>query len=112
MSYSDQETGKQYPLKVYWQPGCSSCLKTKEFLFDNGMKFDSINVLEDDRGFKELEALGTEQTRKTLLRHGAKEPFFGVKIGEMQAIRKKIVVDYQLALDLYDTGNYDAIYFA
>ena len=54
MRYSDQETDQQHPLKVYWQPGCSSCLKTKEFLIDNGMKFDSINVLEDERGFMEL----------------------------------------------------------
>ncbi len=48
----------QAPLKVYWQPGCSSCLKTKEFLLANGMEFESINVLEDERGFRELEALG------------------------------------------------------
>ena len=48
----------KYPLKVYWQPGCSSCLKTKEFLLANGMEFESINVLEDQQGFKELEALG------------------------------------------------------
>ncbi len=46
------------PLKVYWQPGCSSCLKTKEFLIANGVEFQSINVLEDDDGFRELEALG------------------------------------------------------
>ncbi len=46
------------PLKVYWQPGCSSCLKTKEFLLANGMEFESINVLEDEKGFRELEALG------------------------------------------------------
>ncbi len=46
------------PLKVYWQPGCSSCLKTKEFLLANGVEFESINVLEDEKGFKELEALG------------------------------------------------------
>ena len=46
------------PLKVYWQPGCSSCLKTKEFLLANGVEFESINVLEDDNGFRELEALG------------------------------------------------------
>jgi hypothetical protein len=58
MSYSDQGKGEQAPLKVYWQPGCSSCLKTKEFLIENGMEFDSINVLEDERGFKELEAFG------------------------------------------------------
>ena len=43
----------EIPLKVYWQPGCSSCLKTKEFLIANGMEFDSINVHEDETGFKE-----------------------------------------------------------
>ena len=48
----------QQALKVYWQPGCSSCLKTKEFLLANGMEFESINVLEDEKGFRELEALG------------------------------------------------------
>jgi len=58
MIYSDQGNGEHAPLKVYWQPGCSSCLKTKEFLIANGMEFDSINVLEDERGFKELEAFG------------------------------------------------------
>ncbi|GIS91400.1 MAG: hypothetical protein CM1200mP20_14410 [Pseudomonadota bacterium] len=36
------------PLKVYWQPGCSSCLMTKEFLLDNNVEFESINVLEDE----------------------------------------------------------------
>ena len=46
------------PLKVYWQPGCSSCLKTKEFLIDHGIAFQSVNVLEDEEGFKELQALG------------------------------------------------------
>ena len=51
---------EQPPLKVYWQPGCSSCLKTKEFLIANGMEFDSINVLEDERGFRDLEALGVK----------------------------------------------------
>lgn len=51
-------TTEKVPLKVYWQPGCSSCLKTKEFLISNGMEFESINVLEDENAFKELEALG------------------------------------------------------
>lgn len=46
------------PLKVYWQPGCSSCLKTKEFLLDHGVPFQSVNVLDDEDGFRELEALG------------------------------------------------------
>lgn len=45
-------------LKVYWQPGCSSCLKTKEFLIENGIEFESVNVLEDENGFAELQELG------------------------------------------------------
>lgn len=59
-----------------------------------------------------LEALGTAQTKKTLARHGAKEPFFGVKIGDMKPIVKEIRADHALALGLYDTGNSDAMYFA
>ena len=46
------------PVKVYWQPGCSSCLKTKEFLIDNGISFESVNVLDDEKGFAELQSLG------------------------------------------------------
>ncbi|MDA0997389.1 MAG: glutaredoxin domain-containing protein [Proteobacteria bacterium] len=46
------------PLKVYWQPGCSSCLKTKEFLLEHGVPFESVNVLDDAQGFEELAALG------------------------------------------------------
>ena len=60
----------------------------------------------------ELKKLGTEQTKKTFLRHGAKEPYFGVKIGDLKVLQKKIKMDYQLALELYDTGNSDAMYLA
>lgn len=65
-----------------------------------------------DEVMAELKALGTEQTKKTYLRHGAKEPFFGVKIGDMKVIQKRIKRDHALALALYDTGNSDAMYFA
>ena len=53
-----QAEGDALPVKVYWQPGCSSCLKTKEFLLEHGIPFVSVNVIEDEEGFKELEALG------------------------------------------------------
>ena len=54
MSYSDQGKGEQAPLKVYWQPGCSSCLKTKEFLIENGMEFVSItNYMTNDYSYDE-----------------------------------------------------------
>jgi len=61
---------------------------------------------------QELERLGSEQTRKTWMRHGAKGPIFGVKIGDMKNIQKKIRHNHELALQLFDTGNGDVMYFA
>lgn len=60
----------------------------------------------------QLKKLGTEQTKKTFTRHGAKEPFFGVKVGDLKVLQKKIKTDHALALELYDTGNSDAMYLA
>jgi len=55
-----------------------------------------------------LQLAGSEQTRKTYLRHGACEPLFGVSFATLKALLKKIGVDHELALALWDTGNYDA----
>jgi DNA alkylation repair enzyme len=59
-----------------------------------------------------LEKLGTAQTRKTWTAHGATGEFFGVKIGDMKGLLKKIKGRQDLALDLYATGNLDAMYLA
>ncbi|MDP6895466.1 MAG: glutaredoxin domain-containing protein, partial [Rhodospirillales bacterium] len=63
------------PLKLYWQPGCSSCLKMKEFVLDHGVRFESVNVLEDDAGFAELQELGVRMVpiaaRGTVWANGA-----------------------------------------
>lgn len=56
--------------------------------------------------------MGTEQTKMTLIRHGAMEPIFGVRIGDMKKLVKTVKKDQQLALALFDTGNYDAMYLA
>lgn len=61
---------------------------------------------------EELKPLGKDSIKKVLSNHGIREPFFGVKIGDLKPIEKRIKKDYQLALDLYDTGNYDAMYLA
>ena len=45
-------------IKAYWQPGCTSCLRMKEFLTKHGVPFVSVNVLEDKDAFTELAALG------------------------------------------------------
>lgn len=60
----------------------------------------------------ELRPLGRESYKKVMRNHGVPEPFFGVKIEELKKIQKRIKRDYQLALDLYATGNYDAQYLA
>lgn len=61
----------------------------------------------------ELEALATPSTKKTLTRHGAKGPFFGVKIEDMKKkLLKHVKPDHELALALYETGNSDAMYLA
>lgn len=45
-------------IKAYWQPGCTSCLRMKEFLTKHGVPFVSVNVLEAKDAFAELAALG------------------------------------------------------
>ena len=55
-----------------------------------------------------LEKAGSEQTRKTYARHGAKEPMFGVSFAALKTLMKRIRVDHDLALRLWDTGNFDA----
>lgn len=50
--------------------------------------------------------------KELLARHGAREPFFGARIGDMKPLVKKIKKDHELALELYATGNSDAMYFA
>lgn len=60
----------------------------------------------------ELEAMGSEATKRLLLKHGAREPFFGVKIGDLKPLHKKLKGQQALALELYATGNADAQYLA
>jgi 3-methyladenine DNA glycosylase AlkD len=61
---------------------------------------------------KQLEEYGNEQTKSVLLKHGAKEPFFGVKVQDLKKILKKTKKNHELSLELYATGNSDAMYLA
>lgn len=45
-------------VKAYWQPGCTSCLRMKEFLTRHGVPFRSINVLAEPEAFADLAKLG------------------------------------------------------
>ena len=61
---------------------------------------------------KELEKKGSESIKKIFLNHGAKGPLFGVKVGDLKVIQKKVKKDHQLAMELFGTGIYDAMYLA
>src|SRR6185503_2281438 len=45
-------------LRVYWRPGCSSCVKVKEFLSELGVEYESVNVSAQPEAMDELRALG------------------------------------------------------
>lgn len=45
-------------VSVYWRPGCSSCLKTKEFMEEHGIPFESVNVEADADAMREIMAAG------------------------------------------------------
>lgn len=66
----------------------------------------TIEILE------ELKFYGSESIKKIFVKHGAKEPFFGVKVSDLKIIQKKVKKNYELSLELYDTGNSDAMYLA
>ena len=61
----------------------------------------------------ELKKKGTAQTRKIYARHGmATDNMFGVSIADLKLIARKIKGQQALAMELYATGNVDAMYLA
>jgi 3-methyladenine DNA glycosylase AlkD len=56
----------------------------------------------------QLKSLGDEARRKHNARAGAPENQFGVKLGDLRALAKKIKTDHELALQLWETSNVEA----
>ncbi|MEQ1614381.1 MAG: glutaredoxin domain-containing protein [Hyphomicrobiaceae bacterium] len=48
-------------VSVYWQPGCTSCLRAKEYLTRHNVPFRSRNVLADDAAYNELARFGLKR---------------------------------------------------
>lgn len=55
-----------------------------------------------------LKALGEEKVRLMHIKNGASENLFGVKMGDIRALAKKIKTNHTLALQLWETENIDA----
>lgn len=61
----------------------------------------------------ELEKLGNEQTKKIFVNHGAPaNQLFGVKVGDLKVLQKKIKKNHDLSIELFKTKNSDAMYLA
>ncbi len=46
------------PITLFWQPGCTSCLRVKEFLRSHDVAFNSINIADDPSGLEQLSKYG------------------------------------------------------
>jgi glutaredoxin len=44
-------------VRVFWQPGCTGCLRAKEFLTRHGVDCESINVHGNDAAMADLAGL-------------------------------------------------------
>src|SRR6186713_1351017 len=56
----------------------------------------------------QLESLANDARRAHNTKAGAPDNQFGVKLGDIRAMAKKIKTDHELALTLWDTGNVEA----
>jgi glutaredoxin len=54
-------TSVEPAVSVYWQPGCTSCLRAKEYLTRHNVPFRSRNVLVDETAFAELARFGLKR---------------------------------------------------
>jgi len=61
---------------------------------------------------KQLKALGNEKMRALNRKNGAGDNQFGVSLGDIRGLAKKIRADHPLALSLWATGNVDAQFLA
>ena len=57
---------------------------------------------------KQLKALGNAKVRAQNAKSGAGDNQFGVSLGDIRGVAKKIRTDHELALSLWETGNVDA----
>jgi 3-methyladenine DNA glycosylase AlkD len=61
---------------------------------------------------KELKALGNAKVRAQNAKSGAGDNQFGVSLGDIRVLAKKIRTNHELALSLWDAGNVDAQFLA
>jgi len=100
-------------IQVFWQPGCSSCLRTKEFLAKHGIEFESVNVHNNPAGIAALRSLGARSVpvvavgNKFTLCQSFDDVirFLGLNVATADALAPEALVD-KLALVLSTAAQY------
>jgi 3-methyladenine DNA glycosylase AlkD len=57
---------------------------------------------------EQLAKMGTDQTVKIYKRHGVNNELYGVSFGNLKKLKKELKKDHKLAVNLWDTDNYEA----
>lgn len=65
-----------------------------------------------EEALAQLESLGSPKMREFNTKHGVGQQQYGVRMGDIRALAKKIKADHHLALELWATGNIDARFLA
>lgn len=65
-----------------------------------------------DEAILQLEALGDEARRRHNIKNGLGDNQFGCKLGDVRNLAKQIRKDHVLALQLCESGNYEAVILA
>jgi glutaredoxin len=58
MQTQSNNVGEDESVEVFWMPGCSSCVKVKEFLAERNIAYRSANIAEQPEKLDELVARG------------------------------------------------------
>lgn len=59
-----------------------------------------------------LQSMGGDTIKNILLKHGAKEPCYGCKVEDLKKVIKSIKGRQDIAMELFGSGVYDAMYLA
>lgn len=92
--------------RVFVQPGCSSCLRTKEFLTERGIAHRVVDVGKDPEGMKELLALGVRHVpivamgKDFVYAQNLEDVanFVGVELGALRCLPPETLVKNWLAI--------------
>jgi 3-methyladenine DNA glycosylase AlkD len=72
----------------------------------------ALTIMTLSETLKQLKALGTAKVRAQNAKSGAGDNQFGVSLGDIRTLAKKIRTNHELGLSLWENGNVDAQFLA